>query len=185
MIIDPAIDTPTRAQWREWLSANHADEKHVWLIMSKEQSDGYLDFVEEALCFGWIDSTKKRTDDGRTAQRFSPRSKRSNWTELNKERVRRLERLGLLTDAGRRVLPDMRPEAFVVDEDIIAQLQRDETLYRHYLELPALYVRIRIDNIQSVRSDPAMFRSRLDKFISHTRDNRLYGQWHDDGRLLE
>lgn len=184
MIIDRTIETPTRQQWRDWLSDNHATEKYVWLISSKEQPESYVDFVEEALCFGWVDSTRKRTDDGRSAQRYSPRSKKSNWTELNKERVRRMERLGLMTESGRRALPDMRPEAFVVDEDILAELRQDEALYRHYEALPPLYVRIRIDNIQSVRSDPALFRSRLDKFIENTREGKLYGQWHDDGRLL-
>lgn len=184
MMIDRTIETPTRRQWREWLSDNHATEKYVWLISTKEQPEQYVDFVEEALCFGWVDSTRKKTDDGRLAQRYSPRSKKSNWTELNKERVRRMERLGLMTAAGRAALPDMRPEAFVVDEDIAAELRQDEALYRHYLALPELYVRIRIDNIQSVRGDPALFRSRLDKFIENTREGKLYGQWHDDGRLL-
>lgn len=73
----------------------------------------YLDAVEEALCFGWIDSTI-RTIDGVAWQRFGPRKPRSPWTELNKERVRRLEKLGLMTDTDRRALPPMGPAAFAL-----------------------------------------------------------------------
>ena len=64
----------------------------------------YIDVVEEALCFGWIDSTLKRLPDGRLAQRLSPRRKRSHWTELNKQRCAALEARGLMTEAGRRAL---------------------------------------------------------------------------------
>ena len=64
----------------------------------------YIDVVEEALCFGWIDSTLKRLPDGRLAQRLSPRRPRSHWTELNRERCRSLEERGLMTEAGRRAL---------------------------------------------------------------------------------
>jgi uncharacterized protein YdeI (YjbR/CyaY-like superfamily) len=64
----------------------------------------YLDIVEEALCFGWIDSTLKRLPDGRLAQRLSPRRKGSNWTELNRARCKELEERGLMTDAGRAAL---------------------------------------------------------------------------------
>ena len=64
----------------------------------------YLEIVEEALCFGWIDSTCKKMPDGRLAQRLSPRRKDSHWTELNKRRYADLERRGLMTDAGRKAL---------------------------------------------------------------------------------
>ena len=66
----------------------------------------YLDVVEEALCFGWIDSTLKKLPDGRLAQRLSPRRKNSHWTELNKERCKRLAEQGLMTDAGLKALND-------------------------------------------------------------------------------
>lgn len=72
----------------------------------------YIDAVEETLCFGWIDSMTKRMDDGRTVQKLCPRKTKSIWSELNKERCRRMERLGLMTDAGRAVLPDMSDNSF-------------------------------------------------------------------------
>ncbi len=185
MIIDKRVQASTRQQWRQWLEEHHATEGHCWLILTDPQAVSYLDTVEEALCFGWVDSTKKKTDDARLAQRFSPRRKGSNWTELNKERVRRLERLGLMTDAGRAVLPAMDEDSFRVDEAILAELRQDAELYRNFQAMPELYVRIRIDNIQSVKQDADLYRSRLTKFIEHTRMNELYGQWNDGGRLLE
>lgn len=78
----------------------------------------YLDAVEEALCVGWIDGIKKKISDTELAQRLSLKKKNSHWTELNKERVRRLDKLGLMREEGMKVLPDMRPESFTVDKDI-------------------------------------------------------------------
>lgn len=100
----------SRSEFREWLAANHAREKEIWIRVKRgrprdPETFWYLDAVEEALCFGWIDSTFRTYDTVGALQRFTPRKPRSNWTELNKERVRRLERLGLMTDAGRAVLP--------------------------------------------------------------------------------
>ena len=99
-----------RSQLRTWLAANHNIEKQCWVVAYHKHKPSwsalaYIDIVEEALCFGWIDSTKKRMADGRLAQRLSPRRKGSHWTELNKQRCADLERRGLMTDAGRRVLP--------------------------------------------------------------------------------
>lgn len=143
----------------------------------------YLDAVEESLCFGWIDGVKKKISETETAQRFSPRSRRSSWTELNKERVRRLEKLGLMRDEGRRALPDMDVASFVVDERIERRLKADRTTYENFLAFPELYKRVRIDTIQS--QPPDLFEKRLDKFIARTRENKMYGQWHDRGRLIE
>ncbi|MGO4375641.1 YdeI family protein [Paenibacillus sp. MCAF20] len=183
MIIDNIVHVESRQEWRQWLSDNHGTEDYCWIV-TNDYSLHYVDFVEEALCFGWIDSTKKKMNDTQTAQRFSPRRNKSKWTELNKERVRRMEKLGLMTEAGRKVLPDMSAESFVIHEDILAQLREDEVLYENFQGLPELYVRIRIDNIQSVRQDAALFQNRLAKFIEHTRTNKMYGQWNDNERLV-
>ncbi|SMF85400.1 Uncharacterized conserved protein YdeI, YjbR/CyaY-like superfamily, DUF1801 family [Paenibacillus uliginis N3/975] len=184
MVIDKIVQVHTRQEWREWLSYYHSTEDYCWLITKDHNSVSYLDFVEEALCFGWIDSTRKKVDDTQTAQRFSPRKKRSTWSELNKERVRRLDKLGFMTEAGNKVLPDMNAESFIIHKDILAQLRQDEALYHNFQALPELYVRVKIDNIQSVRNDATLYHNRLTKFIEHTRINKMYGQWNDNGRLL-
>lgn len=99
----------TREELRQWLVENHATVHECWVVMtrSKHPVEGvipYLDVVEEALCFGWIDSTMKRLSDGRLVQRLSPRRRGSHWTELNKQRCADLERRGLMTEAGRSEL---------------------------------------------------------------------------------
>ena len=99
-----------RGQLRRWLEETHDREKVCWVVMYRKQKPEwdalpYVHIVEEALCFGWIDSTNKKLPDGRLAQRLSPRRKGSNWTELNLERCRDLERRGLMTEAGRRSIP--------------------------------------------------------------------------------
>ncbi|MBQ2026730.1 MAG: hypothetical protein II216_02850 [Alistipes sp.] len=109
MEITEKLHTTSREQWRDWLADNHSTKREIWISTTKSP-DGlqYLDAVEEALCFGWIDSTLKRLPDGRLAQRLSPRRKGSHWTELNKQRCADLEQRGLMTEAGRRELEKAR-----------------------------------------------------------------------------
>jgi uncharacterized protein YdeI (YjbR/CyaY-like superfamily) len=190
MKITNLLNVETRQELQNWLSANAEIEKEAWVyceVKSDDQKLLYLDVVEEAICFGWIDSTKKKID-GRVAQRISPRSKRSNWTELNKERARRLEKLGLMTDLGKAILPDMRPESFVVASEVLEALQADEIVWENYLVLPDLYKRIRIDNIQSylkIKDGHDVYNNRLQKFLDNTRMGKLYGEWSDGGKLLD
>ena len=109
MEITLLLEFTQRQQLRDWLQENHSSAKECWVVMSRAKNPvgvlPYLDVVEEALCFGWIDSTMKRLPDGRLAQRLSPRRKKSHWTELNKERCRRLIQEGKMTDAGLNVIP--------------------------------------------------------------------------------
>lgn len=107
MEITNLLEFTDRRQLRTWLERNHGSESQCWVVCSRSKqlkSLPYLDVVEEALCFGWIDSTCKRLGDGRLAQRLSPRRKGNHWTELNKQRCMDLERRGLMTDAGRKAL---------------------------------------------------------------------------------
>lgn len=188
MDIENLLTATTSEELRAWLTANSRTEKCCWVVVSMTPSPGallYLDAVEQSLCFGWIDSVKKKISDTQVAQRLSPRSPRSSWTELNKERVRRLDKLGLMRDEGRRVLPDMGPDSFRIDPAIERRLQEDKQVYDHFSAFPSLYQRVRIDTIQSVRDQPELFANRLDKLIAHTRANNIYGQWNDNGRLLD
>ena len=98
------VEVPDRAAWRQWLAERHEQRDAIWLVFHKRSSDGsspsYDEAVEEALCFGWIDSTVNRLDERRSLQLFAPRKPRSTWSASNKERVARLERAGLLQPAG-------------------------------------------------------------------------------------
>jgi uncharacterized protein YdeI (YjbR/CyaY-like superfamily) len=100
----PEVLVESREEWRAWLEANHEQSAGIWLVRWKKPSGrphvAYADVVEEALCFGWIDSTVNRLDEKRSLQLFAPRKSRSTWSASNKERVARLERAGLLAPAG-------------------------------------------------------------------------------------
>lgn len=186
--IDHLLTIHFRIELRAWLQQHSNDMPYCWVIVSITPVPNillYLDVVEECLCFGWIDGVKKKISDTQLAQRLSPRSPKSSWTELNKERVRRLERLGLMTDEGRKVLPDMNEENFTIHPYILQALQEDSEVYAHFLAFPALYQRVRIDTIQSMEHQPEVFHNRLQKLITNTKANKMYGQWHDNGRLLD
>jgi uncharacterized protein YdeI (YjbR/CyaY-like superfamily) len=94
----------TRAEWRAWLAKHHTRAEGVWLVAYKKATGKprveYDEAVEEAVCFGWIDSTEKKLDDERTMLWFAPRKPRSGWSRSNKERVERLTAAGLMTPAG-------------------------------------------------------------------------------------
>jgi len=109
MEIGETIYVTTGDEFRKWLLKNHKSKKEIWLIQykkaTKKPSINYVDAVEEALCFGWIDGLEKSMDAERYALRFSPRRLKSNWTETNKERARRMIAEGRMTEAGRAILP--------------------------------------------------------------------------------
>ena len=105
---DERFQPVDRADWRAWLEANHASARGVWVVTYKRGSGkavvAYDDLVEEALCFGWIDSRPGKLDDERTMLRFTPRKKGSVWAATNKARVERLLAAGLMTPAGLRAM---------------------------------------------------------------------------------
>lgn len=119
-------------------------------------------------------------------QRFTPRSKRSQWSELNKERCQRLEKLGLMTEAGRKALPDMSDDSFKIDPDIQKAFDENPVAWKNFHKFPKLYQRVRIDSIQRDKNkDQDVFDKQLKKLIEQSEKNKMFGQWNDYGRLLE
>lgn len=183
------LNITTRTDFRKWLNENHARERECWIVAKKGKNPPadcvwYPDAVEEALCFGWIDTTHK-TVNGKDMQKFTPRAAKSLWSELNKERVRRLERLGMMTDAGRAVLPDMSESGFVIDEEIRMAFADNPTAWENFRSFPALYQKVRIDSIQrDKKKDRAVFERRLKKLIDKSSEGMMFGDWNDYGRLL-
>jgi uncharacterized protein YdeI (YjbR/CyaY-like superfamily) len=98
-----------RKDWRGWLEKNHGSRDEIWLILYKKNSGMFgvnrEEAVEEALCFGWIDSMQKKRDENSSVQRFSPRRPKSNWSDLNRLLAKRLIARGLMTEAGKKALP--------------------------------------------------------------------------------
>ena len=93
-----------RDEWREWLRKNYETRKEIWLVYYKKHTGKpripYDDSVEEALCFGWIDSIIKRIDDEKYARKFTPRKAKSRWSEANKRRARKMIKEGKMTEVG-------------------------------------------------------------------------------------
>ena len=183
------LKVKNREELRLWLENNYETQKECWVIVKRgrPQNDDtfwYIDAVEEALCFGWIDSTVKKLDTGITIQRLSPRKKGSIWSELNKERCRRMEKLGKMTQAGKKVLPDMSEKGFNIDINILEALKKDEIVWANFHKFPSLYQRVRIDTIQIKKKNPQLFQKRLEKLIENKKKGIMYGEWNDNGRLL-
>ncbi len=109
MEIGETLYVTHRDDFRKWLIENHETKKEIWLIQykkaTKKPSINYVEAVEEAICFGWIDGLEKSMDAERYALRFSPRRTKSNWTNTNKDRARKMIAEGRMTKAGRATLP--------------------------------------------------------------------------------
>src|SRR5258708_27894502 len=103
------FDAGTLARWRAWLAAHHASEPEIWLIFHKQHTGNssveYLDALDEALCYGWIDSLVKRIDDDRFARKFTPRKPASKWSDINRKRYAELEAAGRVRPAGKARSP--------------------------------------------------------------------------------
>jgi uncharacterized protein YdeI (YjbR/CyaY-like superfamily) len=123
----PVVEPPDREAWRAWLEAHHETARGVWLV-SFRGSTGRATFdyeaaVEEALCFGWVDSKGGRVDDERTKLYFAPRNPRSGWARPNKERVERLLAAGRMAPAGIRAVEVARANGSWTMLDTVERLE--------------------------------------------------------------
>lgn len=172
-----------REEFRMWLSQNCQSEKECYVQVKRIKPDGitftYLDAVEEALCFGWIDSIYKKID-GIHYQRFSPRKKNSPWSELNKARARRLIALGWMTPEGEKVLPK---DKYHEDKDVVFALKKAR-VYTKFKAFPPLYQRVRMYNVSFYKNrDEKTYQAALKHLIEKTKNNEMFGEWNDYGRL--
>jgi uncharacterized protein YdeI (YjbR/CyaY-like superfamily) len=106
------VYVPNRVQWRKWLKSNHKKNNGIWLIFYKKHTDistlEYGEAVEEALCFGWIDSIIKKIDEDKYVRKFTPRKPKSKWSPLNKKRVNKLIKAGLMSEQGLAKVKDAK-----------------------------------------------------------------------------
>ena len=168
-----------REEWRRWLGENFERTKEIWLVYPNKASGeprlAYNDAVEEALCFGWIDSTIHSIDAHHSAQRFTPRNPTSGYSQANIERLRGLLRQGLLHPSIEKTARDVIAKDYVFPPDILEAIRRDGTAWENYNGFSDAYRRIRIAYIDSARKRPGEFKKRLDNFIRATRQNRMIG----------
>jgi uncharacterized protein YdeI (YjbR/CyaY-like superfamily) len=168
-----------RKDWRAWLETNFDKEKDVWLVFPKKASGKprilYNDAVEEALCFGWIDSRVKTLDKENSIQRFSPRNPKSGYSQANKERLKWLLKENLLHPSMQETAKKVLAEKFVFPPDVINALKADKTAWENYQKFSPVYKRIRVAYIDAARKRPEEFKKRLENFIKKTRENKQIG----------
>ncbi len=184
MEIGKKLYVKDRNAWRAWLRKHHRDAGEIWLIYYKKNSPKpripYNDAVEEALCFGWIDSILKPIDGEKYAQRFSPRKKGSKLSAMNRERIRELVRRKKMTTFGlaavKHVLDSSGDEDTVrIAPDILRALKADRKVWQHFQRFPDSYKRIRIGWIEAARERPEVLEQRLKYFCRMTAQNKKFG----------
>lgn len=179
MEITDTLYAATREEWRDWLDAHHSAKTEIWLVSYRKATGRpslpYNDAVEEALCFGWIDSTRKGIDDDRYAQRFSPRRSGSSFSQINKERLARLIAEGKVIPSVLEKLSDVSAEAYEFPDDIVSALQRHESAWEFLRTTSPSYQRIRIAYVDGARGRPAEFKKRLDHLIKRSAQGKQFG----------
>ena len=180
--ITKTVYAVTRLEWRKWLKKNYKTEKEIWLVYYKKTSGkpriAYNDAVEEALCFGWIDSTVRKLDEERFAQRFSRRNPKSGYSQSNKERLAKLTTEGkVMKDvlASLATLGDISAEQFKIPQDIIKAIKQNEEAWHNFQSFSETYKRIRIAFIDGARNRPKEFQKRLNYFIQMAEKNKQFG----------
>ncbi len=175
--VGEVICTDDRNEWREWLQGNFETSDEVWVSFptksSGEPGMTYNDAVEEALCFGWIDSITKNLDENHHLKRFTPRKKGSTFSRPNIERLIWLDSMGMIHPLIRENVEPLLKEKYVFPKDIVRKLKKDETVWQNFQSFSDSYKRIRVDYIDSARDRPEEFNKRLNNFINKTRENKL------------
>jgi uncharacterized protein YdeI (YjbR/CyaY-like superfamily) len=150
LVDDEQVQPESSAEWRAWLAHNHGRDAGVWLVMRKARAGGprisYEESVEQALCFGWVDSKGRSLDAERTMLWFAPRKRGSGWARTNKERIERLTAAGLMAPAGQAVIDAAKAdgswtllddvENLVVPDDLAAAFAAHPPAREHWDAFP-------------------------------------------------
>lgn len=176
---DKLLYVAERGAWRAWLEQHYRSEKDIWLVYYKKHTGKprleYNDAVEEALCFGWIDSIVRSLDDDRYAQRFSRRQPKRPYSQANKERLRALAAQGKVAEDVLATLGDMFDAPFEIPPDILQAVRDNPQAWAHFQQFSEAYIRIRVGFIEAARRRPQEFEKRLAHFIEMTAKNKQFG----------
>jgi uncharacterized protein YdeI (YjbR/CyaY-like superfamily) len=168
-----------RKEWHDWLKKHYKSDKEVWLVYYKKHTGKprilYNDAVEEALCFGWIDSIVKGIDEDSFAQRFSLRNPGTPYSQANKERLREMIKQGKVVDEVLATLVNLADEKFEIPPDILKAIKANEKAWKNFQTFSQPYIRIRVAFIDSARNRPQEFTKRLGYFIEMTGKNKQFG----------
>jgi uncharacterized protein YdeI (YjbR/CyaY-like superfamily) len=166
----------TRKDWRNWLIKNHEKEKSIWLIIYKKESSiksiYYDEAVDEALCFGWIDSKPNKRDDESFFQFFSKRNPKSNWSAVNKKKVEKLIETGLMTKVGFAMIELAKKtgtwtaldevENLKLPEDLLKALKKEKSAFINFDSFPRSIKRGILEWIQNAKK-PETRQKRIDE----------------------
>ena len=179
MEISQTLYITKRKDWRAWLKKHYQTEKDIWLVYPKKETGKprveYNDAVEEALCFGWIDSIVKKLDAEHTVQRFSPRKPGAKYSQANIERLRSLVAKKKVIKAVAEPLKEILAAKFVSPADVLKAIKANKRAWKNFQKFSASYQRIRIAFIDGARKRPAEFKKRLRHFIDMTEKNKMFG----------
>jgi uncharacterized protein YdeI (YjbR/CyaY-like superfamily) len=179
MEVTKTLYVKTRKEWRDWLKNNYKSKKEIWLVFQNKSSVKtgitYDEAVEEALCFGWIDSIVKKVEQHSRVQRFTPRNPKSSYSQLNKERLKILLRKRKVIIEVRKSLGDLENEKFIFPKDLLNEIKKNKEAWKNFQNFSEAYKRIRIAFIDGERPRPDVFKQRLNYFIKMTANNKQYG----------
>ena len=173
-----------RTEWRAWLEGNHQDKTEIWLRRFKKASGKpcitYDELVEECLCFGWIDGVIKKYDEESNVQRITPRRKKKSFlSELNRQRIWKLQHLGLMNDFALDYIRDQvgsPDDPWEIPDWILEQLQEDSEIWNNFKAFSHFYKRLKIGWIQEAsKYRPEESQRRLNYLLKMTKQNKRYG----------
>jgi uncharacterized protein YdeI (YjbR/CyaY-like superfamily) len=175
-----------RGQWRNWLKRHHLKKRQIWVRKPHKASGlpviSYDDLVEESLCFGWIDGVVKSFNDESSVQRLTPRRKKGSFlSELNRQRIWKLQKLKLMTPAGIEPIRDQigsPDDSWEIPDWILQELQASRTAWAKFHAFPVFYQRLKISWIAETkggRQAPEVARQRLAHLIKKSAEGRRYG----------
>jgi uncharacterized protein YdeI (YjbR/CyaY-like superfamily) len=173
-----------RTEWRAWLEGNHQDKTEIWLRRFKKATGKpcitYDELVEECLCFGWIDGVVKKYDDESNVQRITPRRKKKSFlSELNRQRIWKLQHLGLMNDFALDYIRDQvgsPDDPWEIPDWILEQLQEDSEIWSNFEAFSHFYKRLKIGWIQEAsKYRPEESQRRLNYLLKMTKQNKRYG----------
>lgn len=179
-----------KEEWRAWLETNHVDKDSIWLIIYKQSAPTptitWSDAVDEALCFGWIDSTKKTIDNEKYMQYFSKRRAKSNWSRVNKNKVEKLSQEGLITEAGLKSIALAKQngswtlldavEALIIPHDLDVEFAQYPNAKEYFLSLSKSTKKILLYWIISAKRDLTK-QKRISELVENAAQNSIPKQF--------
>jgi uncharacterized protein YdeI (YjbR/CyaY-like superfamily) len=179
MEITETICVKNRKKWRKWLEKNSEKKNSIWIIYQRKNSNKkgipYEEALEEALCFGWIDSIIKTLDKNSFVQRFTPRNPKSKFSQPNKERLKILLSQGKISNKEIKRVKEILKEKFNFPKDLLKEIRKNKKAWNNFKNFSESYKRIRIAYIDSARDNPEQFKIRLNNFLKKTEKNKLFG----------